>query len=105
MLAETPQLIDGEVLVFLLVLLVAMLLATVAVFALGCLWAWKAGRGSQPALVGWILVASLEAFALLLGVLSLLDGTVNLFLTAPLGALAVQAALYAVARDKERGGG
>ena len=105
MLAETPQLIDGDVLVFLLVLLVAILLAAAAVVALGCLWAWKAGRGSQPALVGWILVASFESYLLLHGVLILLGGTGNLFLIAPLGAIGVQGALYAVAREKARGGG
>jgi len=66
-LTGTPQ-PDGGLVLILILILLAMLLAAVATVALGCLWAWKAGRGSQLGLCGWVVCAALEAFVLLFAV-------------------------------------
>lgn len=100
MLAETPTFTSGEMLLILLVL-VGVVAVAVTTFALGCFWARRAGRGSKPALVGWLVVASLEVLFLLPTLPGVLRG--ELFVTAvPLGALACQVALYLTARG-ERG--
>jgi hypothetical protein len=100
-LAETVSFTEEEILVILLVLL-GMLLAAVVFVALGCVWAWKAGRGSQLALAGAITIVSFEAMAFLAALPSVLSG--DFFVVVPAGALALQAILYFVAKDKERAG-
>lgn len=100
MLAETIKLSGGEVLVVLLVLL-GILAVVAAVVVLGCVWAWKAGRGSELALALWIVCASLEALALLGAAPSLIKG--NFFIVGPTGALGLQAALYFGARTSAGG--
>jgi hypothetical protein len=100
-LAETIKLSGTEVLIILLVLL-GSLLAVVAVMGLGCLWAWRAGRGSQLALAGWVVCGTLEGSVILLGLASLLRGQVNAVGTVPAGALAAQVGLYLAARGKPR---
>lgn len=98
MLAETPTFTSGEILLILLVL-VGVVAVAVATFALGCLWAWRAGRGSKPALVGWVVVASLEVLFLLPTLPGSLKG--ELFAVAPpLGALTCQVVLYLTAKGK-----
>lgn len=101
LLAEAVSFTEEEILVILLLLL-GMLLAAVVFVALGCVWAWKAGRGSQLALAGAITIVSVEALVLLVTLPSVLSG--DPFVVAPGGALALQAGLYFVARDRERAG-
>ena len=101
MLAETVSFTEEEILVILLVLL-GMLLAAGVFVTLGCVWAWRAGRGSQLALAGAITVVTIEAIVLLPTLPAVLRG--DLFVVAPAGAIALQAVLYFVARDKERAG-
>lgn len=101
MLAETVSFTEEEILVILLVL-VAILMAAAALVGLGCLWAWKAGRGSQAALVGWSIVGALELLAAAAALPSLVTGP-QPFVSAPAAALAVQVSLYITA--KRRGPG
>ncbi len=98
MLAETPTFTSGEILLILIVL-VGLVAVAVATFALGCLWAWRAGRGSKAALVGWVAVASLEVLFVLPSLPDALRG--GLFaVSAPLGALTCQVVLYLTAKGK-----
>jgi hypothetical protein len=101
LLAETVSFTEEEILVILLLLL-GMLLAAVVFVALGCVWAWKAGRGSQLALAGFITVLAFEGMAFLPALPALLNG--NFVVVVPGGAIALQAVLYFTARDKERAG-
>jgi hypothetical protein len=94
-LGETVQIDPGVVLLILGVLLVLLLLA-VAVVVLGFVWAGRAGRGSQRALVGWAVVAVLEA---LVFAASGFD-TGNSAFWIPLGVLAGQVATFAAARRR-----
>lgn len=64
LLAEGPS-IDGGLLVVLLAIAIAVVVLTVAAAVLGCVWARRAGRGSRPALVGFLAVAAVEALVLL----------------------------------------
>jgi len=98
MLAETVKLSGGEVLIILLVLL-GMLAVVLAVVVLGCVWAWKAGRGSETAKVLWIVCASLEALALLSAAPSALFGR-SFAAVFPAGALGAQLALYFGAKGR-----
>lgn len=103
LLAETVSFTEGEILVIILVLL-GMLAVVVATVGLGFFWAWRAGRGSQLALAGWICIASLEAVAVLGSVASLFSSGPNPVVAGPLGALVGQGALYFVTRGKARDG-
>ena len=98
MLAEAPTFTSGEILLILLVV-VGVAAVAVATFALGCVWAWRAGRGSKPALVGWLAVASLEVLFLLPSLPGLFKGDV-FAVGAPLGALACQVILFLTAKGK-----
>ena len=98
MLAETPTFTSGEILLILLVL-VGLVAVAVATFALGCVWAWRAGRGSKAALVGWVAVGSLEVLLLLPSLPAVLRGEL-VALPVPLGALACQVGLYLTAKRK-----
>lgn len=97
-LAETVSFTEEEMLIIMLVL-VGILVATVAVVGLGCLWAYKAGRGSQAALGGWLIVAALEVVALVASLPGLASGP-SLLLSLPTGALAAQAGLYLTAKRR-----
>jgi len=100
-LAETIKLSGTEVLIILLVL-VGILAIGVAVLGLGCLWAWRAGRGSQLALAGWVVCGTLEGSVVLLSLVDLLRGRVNALAIIPAAALAAQVGLYLAARDQPR---
>lgn len=103
MLAESVSLSGSEVLVILLVLL-ALLVATIATAVLGCLWAFRAGRGSPLALVGWLLVAFVEVIAMVPALADLRFGAPSMVGFAPLGALAAQVALYVRGKAARREG-
>lgn len=97
MLAESPQ-PDGGLVVVILVVLLGVLVAHVAVVALGCIWAWRAGRGSRLALVGLAIVGALEVLYLMGAVPGLLWKEPNYYLASAALPLAAQVALYAGAR-------
>lgn len=98
-LAETPQPSGGLVVVILLILL-AILLAHLVTVGLGCFWAWRAGRGSTPALVGFVIVATVEALYLIGAVASRFRGEPSFYLAAAALPLAAQVGLYLVARTR-----
>jgi len=100
-LAETIKLSSGEVTVILLVLL-GMVIVFVGTLTLGCLWAWRAGQGSQLALGGWVVCGTLEGLLMLTSLPGLATGRPNLLAGVPAGALAAQVALFLVARDRRQ---
>ena len=102
-LAETVSFTDEEILVI-MVVLIGLAAGVVAIALLGCLWAWRGGRGSQTALVLWLIVASLEGQTLFTAVPGILRGGGSPWLAAPLGALAVQVGLYLTARKRAGAG-
>lgn len=102
-LAETVSFTEEEMLVILLVLLGILALHVVAAL-LGCFWAWRAGRGSQLALVGWLLVLALEGLYVMMAIPSLLEARPNLFLSSAAVPLAAQLFLFTRARSRERSG-
>jgi len=96
-LAETVSFTDQEILVILLVLL-GFLALVVITLVLGCFWAWRAGRGSQMALIGWLIMGPLVLVpTMLMSIPGVFNG--NFFLMFPLAALATQVALYFAARQ------
>lgn len=101
MLAEAVSL-DGRAIFLLLVIFVALCLASVAVVVLGCVCALRAGRGSERALIGLLVCVALESFLAIPALLGILAGDFTLFALLPLGALALQATLYVLGRS-ERG--
>lgn len=98
-LAETPQPTGGQVLVLLLIL-AGVLIVHVAVVVLGCVWAWKAGRGSASALIGLAVVAALEALFVLVAIPSVVRGEPNYYLAWAAVPLVAQLALWAGARAR-----
>lgn len=98
-LAETVSFTEEEILVIMLVLL-GMLAVVVAIAVLGCIWAWRAGRGSQRALIGFVVVASLEGMASLAAVPALLEDRSLVFI-GPVWALGAQVGLFLWARAKD----
>lgn len=101
-LAETPTFGGPEILVILLVLL-GILAASAAFVTLGCVWAWMAGKGSQRALVGWIVLGSLEVLLLAASIPDLVSGA-SRFVVLPLAAIALQVALFLRGRSRAPGG-
>ena len=91
-LAEAITFTEEEILVILLVL-VGILVVGVVVVVLGCIWAWMAGKGSVLALVGFLVIASLEAPLLLASIPGLVTD-LNLAVLGPLAVLGLQVALY-----------
>jgi len=98
MLAETVSFTDQQILIILLVLL-GFLVVAVASFVLGCFWAWRAGRGSQSALVGWLLIGVLPFSCALLASIPGLADTIFLLAVFSL-ALASQVGLYVAAKRR-----
>jgi hypothetical protein len=93
-LAESIQFSGPEVAMILLMLL-GLVLAVGGTIVAGCIFAHKAGRGSERALVWWGVIAALEVGLLVFAVNA--GGVVvpGLILG---GALLIQAALYASGR-------
>ena len=100
LLAEAVSFTEEEILVILLVLL-GMLLVAVSAVVLGCIWAWRAGRGSQLALGGFAAVVGLEALATVARLPDAVGGDVAM---APAAVIALQVALYLTARGRGRSG-
>jgi hypothetical protein len=60
-LAETVS-IDGGAIALILGVILVLFLAWVGLMVWGCKLAVRAGRGSQPDLIRWILVGAIELF-------------------------------------------
>jgi hypothetical protein len=102
-LAETVSFTEEEILVIRLVLL-GILAAHVVVAGLGCFWAWRAGRGSQPSTVAWLVVLAIESMYLAMALPSLLRGEPNFYLGGAAVPLAAQVLLFLGARKRTRTG-
>ncbi|MEO5679000.1 MAG: hypothetical protein ABIS47_04945 [Acidimicrobiales bacterium] len=102
MLAESIQLTNAEATALLLILLALLLIVVaMAVLAvLGCVWAYRAGRGSRRARQGWIIVGTIESLTLLLSVPSALGRHLSISMLFPVLALAAQAALHQLGRSR-----
>ena len=87
--------------VLMLSIVLGLLLAHLVAFALGCLWAHRAGRGSPLAVGGWALVAAMESVYVGFGVadIFLWDDSYAFYFVPGLPLL-VQIALYLRARDR-----
>lgn len=97
---EGPQ-IDGEVLVIILVVFLLFAAGVIGLVVAGCVWAGRAGRGSQRAKIGWLCVAVLEGAVMLGGLVSLLTGGGEPYpAMAASIALGIQTLLYARAKGR-----
>lgn len=92
-LAETPQLLNGGGLLVVLMLLLLTATALGSAAVLGCVWAYRAGRGSRLARDGWVAVALAETLLQLLLATSIPEGGVTVWSAVPAGLLALQVAL------------
>jgi hypothetical protein len=72
LLAETISIDAGDV-ALILIALALMVLATVAVIVFGFKWAAGAGRGSQRALVGFVIVIGLEAMLVAPAIMAMIN--------------------------------
>ena len=97
LLAEAVTLDAGAMALILAILALGAAL-TIAAIVLGCIWADRAGKGSARALVGWLLIAAVEALVSVGGIASLLDDPNPLYLF-PLAVLGYQLWLYLRARS------
>ncbi len=97
LLAEAVS-IDGGTLVLILVLFFAFVGVTVGLAVLGCVWAYRAGKGSASSRTGLICIGVLEGFALASIGLSLLRGGFSPFSVAVVVLVAAQIGLYALGR-------
>jgi hypothetical protein len=87
--------------VLMLSIVIGLLAIHIVVFVLGCLWAWRAGRGSAAAVGAWILVVALESFYVAVALADQFlwdDSYVLLFM--PLVPLLIQVALCTSARNR-----
>lgn len=100
-LAESIQLTNAEATVLLLVLLALLLMAVAlgVLAVLGCVWAYRAGRGSRRARQGWIIVGSFEGLVMLGFLPALVGRHPNLLVLVPIVALVIQVALYLFGRS------
>jgi hypothetical protein len=97
MLAETVS-IDGGTLLVILAALVLVLALSIAVVVFGFVLAPRAGRGSQRALVWWVIILALEMLYALGGVTAIFAGDFSLFVLLPPAIIACQVAMYVQAR-------
>lgn len=93
---------DADALTVIILIFLGLVALTAVLALLGGVWAYRTGRGSARARVGWICIGSVEVLALLLGTPALVKGGVDLLLLSPAVALAVQAALYLLGRATRR---
>ena len=100
MLAEAIQLTDAEASLLLYIFFAFLgAVATACVVAvLGCVWAYRAGRGSKRALKGWIAAGGPFLLALLLAMPTLLAEGFIVFWLPPVSVLVAQGALYGLGR-------
>ena len=97
---EGPQ-IDGGVLVIILVVFLLFVAAVIGVVVLGCVWARRAGHGSQLARTGLVCVAVLEGAVLLWGLVDLAAGGGEPYTAmAASFALGLQGLIYARAKGR-----
>lgn len=96
-LAETPQ-PSGSLVFLILLVLLAVVVVHLAAVILGSVWAWRAGRGSQPSLVGFVLIGSFESLYLLGTLSSVVQGEPNLYLGWVAVPLLAQIVLYIASR-------
>jgi hypothetical protein len=100
---EGPQ-IAGGVLVIILVVFLLFVASVIGVVVAGCVWAGRAGRGSERARIGLVCVAVLEGAVLLQGLVGLATGRGG-----PYGAMAasfalgLQGLIYARAKGRSTG--
>lgn len=92
-LAESPQFTGTDIALILLVL-VGLFLAVAGTVVAGCVFARKAGRGSERSLILWGVVAVVELGFAIFGTVA--GGQIAALIGA--GALALQLALYLTAR-------
>lgn len=98
-LAESIS-ISGPELVLILALFLVVVVGFIAMMAFGCVLARKAGQGSSSALVGWIIIAVIEASVVLPRIPRIIGGArFSLVALAPAIALAVQASMYRSAKN------
>lgn len=89
LLAETISLSKGETM-FLVIILLGIVAVFLVICVLSCVWAYRSGRGSKNALVGWILT----------GVVQLL--LLSVFTSLVILLIGVQAGLYFLGRHNAR---
>jgi hypothetical protein len=97
MLAETVS-IDGGTLVLILAALLVVLALAVAVVVFGFVLAPRAGRGSQRALVWWVVIVTVEVLYALGGVAAIIAGDFSVFVLLPPAIIACQVAMFVQAR-------
>ena len=101
MLAETPS-IDPAALILILVMLVLILASAVAILVFGFVLAPRAGRGSQRALVWWVIIIALEGLYAVAGVASVFTSGFTIFVLVPPAVIAAQVAMFVQARKEAR---
>jgi hypothetical protein len=93
-LAETIQ-FSGPQVALILLMLLTVILAVGGTVAAGCLFAYRAGKGSDRALFVWGVIAFVEVGFMVFAIVSL-GVALSLIMG---GALAVQVALYVAGRS------
>ena len=97
MLAETVS-IDGGALLLILAALLLVLALAVAIVVFGFVLAPRAGRGSQRALVWWVIIVTVEVLYALGGVAAILAGEFSMLILLAPAIIACQVALFVQAR-------
>lgn len=99
-LAEAVKLSDeaADLLVFLFLVFLAIVALSCVAAVLGWVCAYRAGRGSNLALKGWIAAATPFVAAMMLPIPTMLAKGFNVCWLVPVSVLATQAALYGLGR-------
>lgn len=97
MLAESVS-IDGGTLLLILAAVLVVLGIAVAIIVFGFVLAPRAGRGSQRALVWWVVIVAVEVLYALGGVAAVVAGDFSLLVLLPPAIIAGQVALFLRAR-------
>ena len=97
MLAETVSIDGGTLLLILAALFVALAIA-VAIVVFGFVLAPRAGRGSQRALVWWVVIIAVEVLYALGGVAAIFAGEFSILVLLPPAIIAGQVAMFVQAR-------
>lgn len=93
MLAETVS-IDGGTLLFILAALLVVVGLAIALVVFGFVLAPRAGRGSQRALVWWVIIVAVEVLYALGGVAAIFTGDFSLFALVPPAIIAGQVTMF-----------
>ena len=97
MLAETVS-IDGGALLLILVALLVVVGLAIGLVVLGFVLAPRAGRGSQRALVWWVVIVALELLYAVGAVAAVFAGDFSPLVLLPPAIIACQAAMFLQAR-------